>query len=457
MTILNELTAVTPLDGRYAEVARRLRETTSEYGLMKFRLIVEVKWLIHLSEIKQLPEVPELSQQSIDFLNSLIENFDISAAERIKAIECETNHDVKSLEYYLKERLDEVEELKAVKEFVHFGCTSEDINNLAYGLMIKSTLNYCILPELDKILTGFTARAHMHAINAMLSHTHGQPASPTTVGKEFANFSYRLDRQIKRLLEVKFLGKLNGAVGNYNALVVSYPEINWPKECEAFVTQKLELSWNPYTTQIEPHDYIAEICSTLHLCNCLLIDFSKDMWSYISRGIFILKRKESEVGSSTMPHKVNPIDFENAEGNLGLANSLLGFFSTKLPISRMQRDLSDSTVMRNIGLAFGYCLIAYRSIDRGLQKLEVDHTFMEALLNRHWEVLAEALQMIMRRHNIEKPYEKLKALTRGKTVTQEDLHQFVDALELPDEVKETMKALSPTDYIGYAATLAKDV
>lgn len=457
MDNLNELTAVTPLDGRYAEVTRRLRETTSEFGLMRHRLKVEIYWLIHLSEIKELKEVPELSQESRNFLESVLENFDTDEARKVKEIESTINHDVKSIEYYLKAQLDTHEGLKVLKEFIHFGCTSEDINNLSYGLMLKATIDFSIFPELDKILTSFTAKAHMHALNPMLSYTHGQPASPTTVGKEFANFSYRLKRQLKALSAMEYLGKVNGAVGNYNALAISYPEINWPKICEEFVTEKLGLSWNPYTTQIEPHDYIAEVCNVLHLCNCILTDFSKDMWSYISRGIFILKKKDQEIGSSTMPHKVNPIDFENAEGNLGLANALLRFFSSKLPISRMQRDLSDSTVMRNLGLAFGYSMIAYRSIDRGIHKLEVDHSFINILMNNHWEVLAEALQMMMRRHGIDKPYEKLKELTRGKTVTQQDLNNFVDKLELDDDVKKRMKALAPEEYIGYAATLAKDV
>lgn len=452
---LNALTALCPLDGRYAHVTAIISESFSEYALIKQRFKVEALWFLHLAKHKEIEEVPALDETTVTALNEWIDEFSLEDAERVKTIEAETNHDVKAVEYFLKEKMNNHPTLSVIKEFVHFGLTSEDVNNLAYSLMLTDALSMCILPKLDKLLNDMKARAHIHALNPMLSHTHGQTATPTTMGKEFANFYFRLERKIKVLNQFKFLAKLNGAVGNYNAFHVAYPELNWPEICRDFVENTLALQWNPYTTQIENHDGIAEFCHNLHHINVILIDFSKDIWSYISRQFFILKTREGEIGSSTMPHKVNPIDFENAEGNLGLANALLTFFAEKLPISRLQRDLSDSTVMRNLGMALGYAVLAYYSLDKGLRKLELNHQHLIEQLDAHWEVLAEAIQMILRRHGIETPYEKLKQLTRGKTVTKTSLHAFIDSLDIDDSLRKTLKTLTPENYIGYAATLAK--
>lgn len=453
MLELTPLTATSPLDGRYANATAALREHFSEYALIKARVEVEIQWLLHLSELGQLPELKKIN--NLQFLQNVIENFSCKDAEKIKQTEATINHDVKAVEYFIKDQMDTLAELKPLKEFVHFGLTSEDVNNLAYGLMTKAGLNAVLRPALDELSAALSAKAHEYAGAAMLSRTHGQTASPTTMGKEFSNFYSRLERQVNILDSINILGKLNGAVGNYNALHAAYPDVNWPAVCQDFVETRLGLSFNTHTTQIENHDGVAELSHALARINTLLLDFGQDVWTYISRGYFSLKKKAEEVGSSTMPHKVNPIDFENAEGNLGLANALLNFFAHKLPVSRLQRDLSDSTVMRNLGSAFGYCLLAYKSLLRGTGKLELNTAVLEQELDQHWEVLAEPIQMILRKHGVEAPYEQLKALTRGNTVTQSELHAFIDQLSIDDAIKQTLKALTPKTYTGYAETLAK--
>lgn len=448
------LEALSPLDGRYINKTDSLREFFSEKALLSYRVKIEIDWLITLSQ-HHLPGLNPFSSDTLCFLNNLVSNFDINDAQHIKTIESETNHDVKSVEYWLKEKLGAREELKKSIEFIHFACTSEDINNLAYALMLKDARKKVVLPNLSNIHKLINELAHLYADIPMLSHTHGQTATPTTVGKEFANFSYRLLRAITQIQTVLIYGKLNGAVGNYNAHIVAYPKYDWLEITRDLIENRLGLAFNAYTTQIEPHDFMAELFDSIARANNILMDFSRDMWSYISRGYFKQKPKEKEVGSSTMPHKINPIDFENSEGNIGLSNALLKHFSQKLPVSRMQRDLSDSTVLRNIGVAFGYSVVAYQACQQGLKKLEVNNTKLQNDLNQAWEVIAEPIQTIMRRNGIKNPYEQLKALTRGKKIDQKLLVKFIQHLDISDKDKEFLLKLTPSDYTGYAARLAK--
>jgi adenylosuccinate lyase len=450
------LMAISPLDGRYHEKINSLRAIFSEYGLIKFRIIIEIRWLEMLATFGHLPEIPRLSTHAINLLNGIIENFSLQDALRIKHIESGINHDVKAVEYFIKEKIGGNEELGAISEFIHFGCTSEDINNLAYGLMLYTARSQCILPALDDLLVVMKKMAHDYANLPMLSHTHGQPATPTTVGKEIANVIARLQRQIDQLLSTLILGKLNGASGNYNALVIAYPDIDWQTLTKNFVA-KLGLSWNPYTTQIEPHDSMAEFFSILIRINTILIDFNRDIWGYIALNYFKQKSFANEVGSSTMPHKINPIDFENAEGNLGIANALFEHMVNKLPISRWQRDLSDSTVLRNIGVAIGHSILAYQATCKGLEKLQPNQDILHADLEHHWEVLAEAIQTVMRRYKLEEPYEKLKSFTRGKHIDKSTLQQFITTLALPEDAKKQLLDLTPADYTGYAEELAKRI
>ena len=450
------LTAISPLDGRYYDKLQSLRPIFSEFGLIRFRTIVEVRWLQMLAEHANLPELPALSSAAQSQLDTIVQNFSEQDALRVKQLEAGINHDVKAVEYFLKEQTSGHQELNKISEFIHFGCTSEDVNNLAYGLMLETARQSCLLPALNEITKELQTLTQDYAAQPMLSRTHGQPATPTTVGKEMANFLARLKRQIEQLKVTPILGKLNGASGNYNALAITYPQVDWQKLSKNFINQ-LGLGWNPHTTQIEPHDYMAELFAILIRINTILIDFNRDMWGYISLNYFQQKALDNEVGSSVMPHKINPIDFENAEGNLGIANALLEHFSGKLPISRWQRDLSDSTVLRNIGVALGHCLLAYQSTCRGLQKSLPHAETLAKDLNEHWEVLAEPIQTVMRRYGVEQPYEKLKALTRGQAVTRELLGEFIKTQELPSEVKETLLKLTPENYLGYAAELAKQV
>ncbi len=453
---LSTLTAVSPVDGRYGGKTADLRDIFSEYGLIKRRVLVEVRWLQSLAAQSAIPEVPALSADASARLDAIAAEFDLAAAERIKAIEATTNHDVKAVEYYIKEQFAGHDELEAVSEFVHFACTSEDINNLSHALMLKDGLEHCLLPLASDIVARLRELAHTTAGAAMLSRTHGQTASPTTMGKEIANVVARLDRQLDTLRAQSFLGKINGAVGNYNAHLCTYPEVDWPAHAQAFV-EGLGLSWNPYTTQIEPHDYMAELFDAVSRFNTVLIDFDRDIWSYISIGYFRQKTVAGEVGSSTMPHKVNPIDFENSEGNLGLANAVFAHLAAKLPISRWQRDLTDSTVLRNMGVGFGYSLIAYHSVLKGIGKLELDSERLAADLDASWEVLAEAIQTVMRRYGIDQPYEKLKALTRGQRIDRDSIQAFVQDLELPDEARDALLALTPANYTGNAAEQAERI
>ncbi|MGY2461518.1 adenylosuccinate lyase [Vreelandella sulfidaeris] len=450
---LSALTALSPVDGRYASKAAALREHFSEFGLIRARVIVEVRWLQRLAEHSQITEVPPLSAQATAFLERLIREFSVTDAERIKEIERTTNHDVKAVEYFLKEKIADQAELHAVTEFIHFACTSEDINNLSYGVMLSDGLN-AMLPTMHEVADEIAKLAIAHAAQPMLSRTHGQTATPTTLGKEMANVAYRLKRQLKQIEAVEVLGKINGAVGNYNAHLTTYPEIDWEANARTFV-EGLGLTFNPYTTQIEPHDYIAELFDAICRFNTILIDFDRDVWGYISLGYFKQRTVEGEIGSSTMPHKVNPIDFENSEGNLGLANAVLSHLAQKLPISRWQRDLTDSTVLRNLGVGLAYGLIAYHASLKGISKLEANPERLDADLDNSWEVLAEPIQTVMRRYGIEKPYEKLKQLTRGKRIDQAGFAAFIDTLELPSEVKTELKALSPANYIGNAQAQAE--
>ncbi len=453
---LTSLTAVSPIDGRYGGKTEALREVFSEFGLMQRRVLVEVRWLQALADHAGIPEVPALSATASAALAGIADRFDLAAAERIKAIEATTNHDVKAVEYYIKEQFVGQPELLAVSEFVHFACTSEDINNLSHALMLRDGLEQSLLPAARAIVGALQAMAVEHAGVPMLSRTHGQTASPTTMGKEIANVVARLRRQIEALEGQQFLGKINGAVGNYNAHLSAYPELDWASHASDFITG-LGLSWNPYTTQIEPHDYVAELFDTLARFNTVLIDFCRDTWSYISLGYFRQKTVAGEVGSSTMPHKVNPIDFENAEGNLGLANAVFAHMGSKLPISRWQRDLTDSTVLRNMGVGFGYSLIAYQSALKGIGKLELNADRLAEDLDSSWEVLGEAVQTVMRRYGIEQPYEKLKALTRGQAITRESMLEFVGSLDIPEDAKAALLALTPASYIGNAAEQARKI
>jgi len=452
----NPLSALSPLDGRYAAKAAPLRPIFSEYGLMHRRVRVEIAWLIALADEPAIGEVPALSAGARAFLNAIAEDFSDADGERIKAIERTTNHDVKAVEYFIKEKIADHPELAQAREFVHFACTSEDINNLAYGLMLRDAREGVLLPALDRVIDALRAMAHAQAARPMLSRTHGQTASPTTLGKEIANVAARLVRQRRQIAGVELSGKINGAVGNYNAHLVAYPDVDWPAFAQRFV-EALGLVFNPWTTQIEPHDCVAEIGDATRRANTVLIDFSRDVWGYVSLGYFKQKLKEGEVGSSTMPHKVNPIDFENAEGNFGLANALFEHFSAKLPISRWQRDLTDSTVLRALGTAFGHCLIALDSLMKGLGKLEVNPARLEADLDASWEVLAEAVQTVMRRHGLPNPYEQLKALTRGQGITRDSMHAFIGGLDLPADAKARLLALTPASYAGLAERLAREI
>ena len=453
---LSSLTALSPIDGRYASKTESLRPIFSEYGLIRHRIVVEVRWLQALAAHDQISEVPALSSHAERMLNDIVEKFSEQDAQRIKNIERTTNHDVKAVEYFLKEKIAGNNELEAISEFIHFACTSEDINNLAYALMLREARNQSLLSLQDELIRLISELARNNADIPMLSRTHGQTASPTTIGKEMANVAARLKRQREQYAAIPMLGKINGAVGNYNAHMVAYPDIDWPGFSSQFISS-LGLEANPYTTQIEPHDYMAEQFDALSRFNTVLIDFSRDLWAYISLGYFRQKTVAGEVGSSTMPHKVNPIDFENAEGNLGIANALFSHFSAKLPISRWQRDLSDSTVLRNIGTAVAHSVIAYESCLKGLGKLQIDQQRTSEDLDNSWEVLAEALQTVMRRHGIEKPYEKLKDLTRDQQVSQESLQAFIQTLKLPEDVKKELSSLTPASYTGNAADQAGSI
>jgi adenylosuccinate lyase len=454
---LNALTALSPLDGRYGSKTAPLRDFFSEYALIKTRVIVEIEWLKALAAEPAIAEVPAFSAAAIGLLDGIADSFSVPDAERVKAIEATTNHDVKAVEYFLKEKTKDNAEIAAVSEFIHFACTSEDINNLSHGLMLKGARDGVLLPALEKLIARLTDLAHEHAALPMLSRTHGQPASPTTVGKELANVVYRLRRAYIALGDIDILGKINGAVGNYNAHLSAYPELDWEDFARSFVMD-LGLSFNPYTIQIEPHDAMAELFDAIARTNTILVDLNRDVWGYISLGYFKQKVKAGEVGSSTMPHKVNPIDFENSEGNLGLANAMLRHLAEKLPISRWQRDLTDSTVLRNMGVGFGYSLLAYESCLRGLGKLEANPAALAADLEASWDVLAEPIQTVMRRYGVANPYEQLKELTRGKGgITRESLHAFIDGLSIPDAEKTRLKTMTPASYIGVAAELARQI
>jgi adenylosuccinate lyase len=447
---------LSPIDGRYASKVDPLRPILSEYGLIRYRVLVEVRWLIALSNAPEIHEVPVFSQSALEHLEGIVTGFSAADAERVKEIERTTNHDVKAVEYFLKEKISGNKELEAVSEFIHFACTSEDINNLSYGLMVLEARDGVMLPLMRKLTAAIAERAHEYAGQPMLSRTHGQPATPSTMGKEFANVAVRLDRQIRQMAGVELLGKINGAVGNYNAHAVAYPQVNWPAFGQRFV-ESLGLTFNPFTTQIEPHDYLAEIFHAASRFNTVLMDFDRDVWGYISLGFFKQKTVAGEVGSSTMPHKVNPIDFENSEGNLGLANALFSHLADKLPVSRWQRDLTDSTVLRNIGVGMAHTLIALESSLKGISKLAINAEALEADLAANPEVLAEPIQTVMRRYGVEKPYEKLKDLTRGQRIDMARLSDFIGSLEIPDEAKASLRKLAPRDYTGYAEELARSL
>ena len=453
---LSALTAISPLDGRYGSKTIPLRAIFSEFGLIRARVEVEIRWLQRLADHDAIPEVPAFSTATNAQLDRIVSDFNEADAQRIKDIEATTNHDVKAVEYFIKEKFADNDELQAVNEFVHFACTSEDINNLSHGLMLKAGRDQVIVSMMKDIAEAIRKLAHEYAAIPMLSRTHGQTASPSTLGKEMANVVARLERQILQVEQVEVLGKINGAVGNYNAHLSAYPDIDWQANAEVFVTS-LGLNWNPYTTQIEPHDYIAELFDAIARFNTILIDFDRDIWSYISMGFFKQRTIAGEVGSSTMPHKVNPIDFENSEGNLGLANAVFAHMATKLPISRWQRDLTDSTVLRNMGVGMGYSLIAYQASMKGISKLLVNEERIADDLNNAWEVLAEPIQTVMRRYGIEKPYEKLKEFTRGKAITQDAVGEFIATLDLPQSAKDELNAMTPASYIGNAIAQAKAI
>ncbi len=452
---LSALNAVSPVDGRYGNKTISLRSIFSEFGLIRFRVEVEVRWLQQLSRHTGIPEVPAFSAATNALLDSIVTGFNEADAQAVKDIERTTNHDVKAVEYFLKNKFKGNAELEAVLEFVHFACTSEDINNLSHALMLREGRKVFI-KDAEAIIDGIVKLAHDYAADSMLSRTHGQTASPTTVGKEMANVAARLRRQLKAVKEVELLGKINGAVGNYNAHLSAYPQVDWQTNAKDFV-ESLGLTWNAYTTQIEPHDYIAELFDAIARFNTIVIDFDRDVWGYISLGYFKQRTIAGEVGSSTMPHKVNPIDFENSEGNLGIANAIFTHLAQKLPISRWQRDLTDSTVLRNMGVGFGYSLIAYASTLKGMSKLEINRARLAEDLDNSWEVLAEPIQTIMRRYNVPEPYEKLKALTRGQAITREVLAAFVETLDIPEHAKQTMRDLTPANYIGNAIDQAKAI
>jgi adenylosuccinate lyase len=453
---LSSLSALSPLDGRYASKTDKLRPILSEAGFMHHRVKVEIAWLQALAQAG-FDEIKPFSNEASAHLDAMAANFSERDAARIKEIEAVTNHDVKAVEYWLKEQVKDVPELVAASEFIHFGCTSEDINNTSHGMMLKAARDGVMLPALNGIIAKLTEIAHTNAALPMLSRTHGQTASPTTLGKEFANVVARLQRAVKRIADVEILGKMNGAVGNYNAHLSAYPGFDWPAFSKDVIESRLGLTFNPYTIQIEPHDYMAEMFDAIARANTILLDLNRDIWTYVSLGYFKQKLKAGEIGSSTMPHKVNPIDFENSEGNLGLANAVLRHMAEKLPVSRMQRDLTDSTVLRNIGVGFGYALLAYDSCLRGLNKLEVNPARLEQDLDANWEVLAEPVQTVMRRYGIENPYEQLKELTRGKGITKEALREFIGTLAVPQEAKDLMLQMTPANYVGLAAELAKAI
>ena len=453
---LNELTAISPVDGRYGSKTAAFRDLFSEYGLIKHRVLVEVRWFQALAANAEIAEVPQLDDAATALLNGIVDNFSLSDAERVKTIERTTNHDVKAVEYFLKEKIQGNAMLEASNEFLHFACTSEDINNLSHGLMLKAGRDDVLLPAMDEIIDTLSKQAQEYASQPMLSRTHGQTASPTTVGKELANVVYRLRKQRDQVANIEIVGKANGAVGNYNAHITAYPEIDWPAFSQQFI-ESIGLTINPFTIQIEPHDYMAEMFDAISRFNTILIDLSRDIWAYISNAYFKQKTVAGEIGSSTMPHKVNPIDFENAEGNLGIANALFNHLSLKLPISRWQRDLTDSTVLRNLGVGFAHSLISYQSLLKGLNKLEVNARVIEADLDSSWEVLAEPIQTVMRRYGIENPYEKLKELTRGKAITQQAFQEFIQTLEIPEDARDKLLALTPMNYIGNAVEQTKNL
>jgi len=453
---LSELTAISPVDGRYGSKTSDYQPIFSEYGLIRHRVLVEVRWLQALAKDADISEVPALSEHATNILNDIAEKFSVDDAQRIKNIERTTNHDVKAVEYFLKEKIEGNKELEAISEFIHFACTSEDINNLSHALMLTEGRNQVLLSQMDELIDNIKKLAQDLAEQPMLCRTHGQPASPSTMGKELANVAYRLQKQRSHVAGVEILGKINGAVGNYNAHLSAYPNKDWPTFAQNFI-ESLGITFNPYTIQIEPHDYMAELFDAISRFNTILIDMSRDIWSYISIGYFKQKTVAGEIGSSTMPHKVNPIDFENAEGNLGIANALFGHLTMKLPISRWQRDLTDSTVLRTLGVGFAHSSIAYQSALRGLSKLEINPVALEDDLNNNWEVLAEPIQTVMRRYGIEKPYEKLKELTRGKSVDQKVMQDFVNNLDMPQEGKDLLINMTPMNYIGNAVEQAKDI
>ena len=453
---LSSLTAVSPIDGRYASKCADLRGIFSEFGLMRFRVTVEVEWLKKLAATPAIKEVPAFSAEAIAFLNNIVKNFNVEDAQAIKKHESVTNHDVKAVEYFLKDKVATMPEINAVKEFIHFACTSEDINNNSHALMLKEAREEVIAPMFNQVIDAITELAKKYAEAPMMSRTHGQPASPTTLGKEMANVVYRLRRQLKQIMDVELMAKINGAVGNYNAHMSAYPQVDW-KEFSREFEEGLGLTWNPYTIQIEPHDYIAELFDAIARFNTIVLDFDRDIWGYICLGTFKQRTIAGEVGSSTMPHKVNPIDFENSEGNIGIANTIFNHLAGKLPVSRWQRDLTDSTVLRNLGVAVGYTEIAMKSTLKGVSKLEANTQHMLDELDHNWEVLAEPYQTVMRRYGVDKPYEKLKALTRGQKVNREIMLQFIDTLDIPEEGKEALRKLTPANYIGRAVEFAKEI
>ena len=455
---MSALLALSPLDGRYAAAVEALRPVFSEYGLIRARVRVELEWLKSLAAAPEISEVPPFSAATLAEIDAVIAGFSPEHAAEVKAIEATTNHDVKAVEYWLKQRFERLPEIQKANEFIHFACTSEDINNLSHALMLREARDSVLLPKLAEIAAKLRQMAHSLAAQPMMSRTHGQPATPTTLGKEIANVLARLQRQTAQLEKQEFLGKINGAVGNYNAHLSAYPDMDWEAHCHRFVEQSLGLTFNPYTIQIEPHDYMAEFFQTLSRINTILIDFNRDVWGYISLGYFKQKVKAGEVGSSTMPHKVNPIDFENSEGNLGTANAILGFMAEKLPVSRWQRDLTDSTVLRNMGVGAGYTLLGWAAHLRGLNKLEANPAAMQADLDATWELLAEPIQTVMRRHAVPQAYEQLKALTRGQDgITPATLQSFIRGLDIPEEAKARLLALTPALYVGKAEELAKRI
>ena len=456
--MINPIAALSPLDGRYAKSVEALRPVFSEYGLMRARVRVELSWLKALAAEPKIVEVPPFDEAVLAEIDDVIAGFSLEDAAAVKAIEATTNHDVKAIEYWLKERFAGVPAVSAVSEFIHFACTSEDINNLSHALMLREARDEALLPKLAEVSDKLRSLAHELAAVPMMSRTHGQPATPTTLGKEVANVLYRLERQAKQLSAQEFLGKINGAVGNYNAHMVAYPDVDWEGRCRRFVEEDLGLTFNPYTIQIEPHDYMAEFFQAVSRINTILIDFNRDVWGYISLGYFKQKVKAGEVGSSTMPHKVNPIDFENSEGNLGMANAVLAFLSEKLPVSRWQRDLTDSTVLRNMGVGIGYAVLGLAAHLRGLNKLEANPAALAADLDATWELLAEPIQTVMRRYGVANPYEKLKDLTRGKGgITPEVLASFIRDLDIPDGAKQQLLDLTPASYVGKAENLARRI